>query len=105
RHHGAFMYCDSANYYQASNSFEAFDHVKMKQGDTLTLVGDYLFYDVIGHIFNFTEEQCGADKIILYSVPDALNFYSRNGFSVFEDYMKPSSDWFTDGCIPMYMDL
>ena len=45
RHHGAFMYCDSANYYQASNSFEAFDHVKMKQGDTLTLVGDYLFYD------------------------------------------------------------
>ncbi len=35
RHNGANLYCDSAHFYEASNSFEAFGHVKMKQGDTL----------------------------------------------------------------------
>ncbi len=39
------MYCDSAYLFQATNSFEAFGHVKMLQGDTLSLVGDYLYYD------------------------------------------------------------
>lgn len=45
RHNKAYMYCDSAYFYQSSNSFEAFGHVKMKQGDTLTLTSDYLYYD------------------------------------------------------------
>ena len=44
-HNGMRMYCDSAVYYQTTNSFEAFGHVKMLQGDTLSLVGEYLFYD------------------------------------------------------------
>lgn len=45
RHKGANLTCDSAYFYEASNSFEAFGHVKMKQGDTLTLVSDYAYYD------------------------------------------------------------
>ena len=40
-HQGARLYCDSAYFYEASNSFEAFGHVKMYQGDTLSLVSDY----------------------------------------------------------------
>ena len=44
-HQGARLYCDSAYYYEASNSFEAFGHVKMYQGDTLSLLSDYAFYD------------------------------------------------------------
>ena len=44
-HKGAHLTCDSALYYQQSNSFEAFGHVKMRQGDTLTLVSDYAYYD------------------------------------------------------------
>ena len=45
RHKGATLTCDSARFYDSSNSFEAFGHVKMRQGDTLTLVSDYAFYD------------------------------------------------------------
>lgn len=37
--------CDSALYYQQSNSFDAFGNVHMNQGDTLTLASDVLFYD------------------------------------------------------------
>lgn len=45
RHNGANLYCDSAHFYEASNSFEAFGHVKMIQGDTLRLTSDYAYYD------------------------------------------------------------
>ncbi len=45
RHKGATLTCDSAYFFEATNSFEAFGHVKLKQGDTLTLVSDYAYYD------------------------------------------------------------
>ena len=44
--HGTFdMYCDSAIYYTNTNSFEAVGQVRILQGDTLSLVGDSLYYD------------------------------------------------------------
>ena len=45
RHKGAKLYCDSAYFYQESNSFRAFGHVRMYQGDTLSLFSDYAYYD------------------------------------------------------------
>ncbi len=45
KHQGAQLYCDSALFYETSNSFEAFGHVKMYQGDTLSLFSDYAYYD------------------------------------------------------------
>lgn len=45
RHEGVLMYCDSACFYEARNSFDAFGHVKMLQGDTLSLLGDVLYYN------------------------------------------------------------
>ena len=44
-HDGAHLYCDSANFFEASNSFEAWGNVRMVQGDTLSLTSDYGFYD------------------------------------------------------------
>lgn len=45
RHQGADLYCDSAHFYEQSNSFEAFGHVRMIQGDTLSLTSNYAYYD------------------------------------------------------------
>lgn len=45
RHVGANLYCDSAHFYEQTNSFEAWGHVKMLQGDTLKLFSDYAYYD------------------------------------------------------------
>lgn len=42
---GMVMTCDSAHFYENSNSFEAFSNVRMEQGDTLFVFGDQLFYD------------------------------------------------------------
>ncbi|MBP5360425.1 MAG: hypothetical protein J6129_02950 [Bacteroidaceae bacterium] len=44
-HDGVILKCDSANFFQENNSFAAFDRVHMRQGDTLSLDCDYLFYD------------------------------------------------------------
>ncbi len=45
RHEDVILTCDSACYYEANNSFDAFGHVKMNQADTLTLTSDVLYYD------------------------------------------------------------
>ena len=44
RHDSTFMYCDSAYFYNSSNSLEAFDNVRIEQGDTLFIYGNYLNY-------------------------------------------------------------
>lgn len=45
RHDSMYMYCDSALIFEKTNSVEAFDNVRMEQGDTLFIYGDYLYYD------------------------------------------------------------
>ena len=45
RQAGMFMYCDSAYYFAALNSLDAFGHVRMEQGDTLFVYADRVYYD------------------------------------------------------------
>ena len=45
QHEGTLMYCDSALFYESTNSFDAFGNVRMLQGDTLSLTGDVLYYN------------------------------------------------------------
>lgn len=45
RHDSLYMYCDSALFFEASNSLKAYGRVHMAQGDTLFLDGEQLFYD------------------------------------------------------------
>ena len=44
-HDGARLYCDSANFFESTNSFEAWGNVRMVQGDTLSLTSDQGYYD------------------------------------------------------------
>ncbi len=45
RHKGTVLYCDSAYFKQQENTFHAFGHVRMLQGDTLEIKCDTAFYD------------------------------------------------------------
>ena len=40
-----YMFCDSAYFYERTNSLDAFGNVRMEQGDTLFIYGDELYYD------------------------------------------------------------
>lgn len=45
RKNDMFMYCDSAHFFENTNSFDAFRNVRMEQGDTLFVYADELNYD------------------------------------------------------------
>ena len=45
RKEGMYMYCDSAHFYDKTNSFNAFGNIKMEQGDTLFVYADELYYN------------------------------------------------------------
>jgi len=62
-HDGAHLYCDSANFFQLSNSFEAWGHVRMVQGDTLSLTSDYGYYD--GNAMQMEAKVFSSDKKVV----------------------------------------
>lgn len=66
---------------------------------------DYCLYYLIQLIYTIVETQCGANHIVLYSVPEAVTFYQRHGFDSFVELMEMPSNRFIEGCIPMYLNL
>lgn len=45
RHEDVLMYCDSAYYYEGTNSFDAFGHVRVVQNAETSMLSDSMFYD------------------------------------------------------------
>lgn len=101
RHKGAHLKCDSAYFYQMSNSFQALGHVRMKQGDTLTLTCERAYYDG-------NEEMAQARKNVVLTHRktvlkcDSLNYSRRynlayyfdgNGGTLYDGENTLTSDW------------
>ena len=88
-HDGAHLYCDSANFFEASNSFEAWGNVKMVQGDTLSLTSDYGFYDgnnktMVAKSFNYDNQVVLRNRsTILYT--DTLYFDRNDNMGYYDD--------------------
>lgn len=98
-HKGARLTCDSALYYQQSNSFEAFGHVRMRQGDTLNLVSEYAYYDG-------NDEMCEVRRNVVLThrktklYCDSLNYdrmygigYFFEGGKLIDGATTLTSDW------------
>lgn len=81
-----------------------YQHTVSKEDKDFTL-SDLAFCKIIEEINNFSSNVCGAENIILYSVPKAVNFYKRNGFTNFEDYMIKNDERYLRGCEPMWLRL
>lgn len=98
-HEGTLMYCDSALFYEATNSFDAFGHVRMRQGDTLSLVGDVLYYDGLDQmarvrhnvVLKHRETTLYADSLDYDRLYD-LGYYFEGGRLVDKDN-ELTSDW------------
>ena len=93
------LYCDSAYFYEDSNSFRAFGHVKMYQGDTLSLFSDYAYYDGNDELAIARRNVVLKHrKMTLYT--DSLNYDKAYGIGYFFDGGKLvdnqntlTSDW------------
>lgn len=99
RHDEVLMWCDSAMFYQETNSLNAFGNVRMNQGDTLTLNGDVLYYDgqsKLARVRNNVVLVHG--KTTLYT--DSLDYdrlynvgYFFEGGRLLTDENEMTSDW------------
>ena len=72
---GMVMTCDSAYFYEGSNSFDAFSHVRMKQGDTLFMYCDELNYDGRRML---TQRQSRKKRVFPYSYYFYCYFVCKN---------------------------
>lgn len=73
RHDSLYMYCDSALFYEASNSLEAYGNIHMNQGDTLFLDGEQLFYDGNAMLAKIRHNVCMKDPAMTLTT-DSLNY-------------------------------
>ena len=73
RHDSSYMYCDSAYFFEQTNSLEAFSNVRMEQGDTLFVYGDYLFYDGNTQVA-YLRENVRMDNGQVTLFTDSLNY-------------------------------
>lgn len=73
RHDSMYMYCDSALFYETSNSLDAYGNVKMNQGDTLFLYGDRLHYNGDEMLAKVRDNVVMIDKEMTLTT-DSLNY-------------------------------
>ena len=73
RHDSMYMYCDSALFYEATNSLDAYGNVRMNQGDTLFLYGDRLHYSGDELLAKVRENVVMIDKEMTLTT-DSLNY-------------------------------
>ena len=76
RRDSMYMYCDSAYLFTKRNSVQAFGNVRMEQGDTLFLYGDYADYDGDLNVARVRGNVRLVDKNTVLET-DSLN-YDRN---------------------------
>ena len=85
RRDSMYMYCDSAHYYRKNNSFQAFGNVRMEQGDTLFLFGDYLDYDGDTNLARVRRNVRLMDKNTVLET-DSLDFDRNVNLGYFYEY-------------------
>lgn len=76
-HEGALMYCDSAWLFSQDNRIQAYQNVRINQGDTLLLWGDYLEYSGNTRLAKVTGEEVRLKDTKMELVTTQLD-YDRN---------------------------
>ncbi len=99
RHDSMYMYCDSALIFEKTNSVEAFSNVRMEQGDTLFIYGDYLYYDGMTQIAQLRENVKMINRSTTL-LTDSLNYdrlydlgYYFEGGTLMDEENVLTSDW------------
>ena len=99
RHDSMYMFCDSALIFEKTNSVEAFSNVRMEQGDTLFIYGDYLYYDGMTQIAQIRENVKMINRKTTL-LTDSLNYdrlydlgYYFEGGTLMDEDNVLTSDW------------
>lgn len=85
-----FMFCDSAHFYEASSSLNAFGNVRMEQGDTLYVYADELDYNGADELATFYGDDINPVRLInkdveletytfYYDIASNIGYYDNEG--------------------------
>ena len=85
-HENTIIYCDTAYSFDRTNTMEAIGHVKILQGDSITITGKKLFYNGNTKLAQFREDVVYKDDSITiytdfldYDMPGKLAYYFNGG--------------------------
>lgn len=99
RRDSMYMYCDTAYFYRGKNSFKAYGNVKMEQGDTLFLYGDYLDYNGDSNMAHVRRNVRLVDRASVLET-DSLDFnrninlgYYFSGGTLYDEQSTLDSYW------------
>lgn len=99
RRDSMYMFCDSAYLYSAKNAVKAFGNVRMEQGDTLFLYGDYADYSGDENMARVRGNVRLIDKNTVLET-DSLNYdrnvnmgYYFNGGILYDEESTLESQW------------
>ena len=99
KHDSMYMFCDSALIYEKINSVEAFGNVRMEQGDTLFIYGDYLYYDGMSQLAMIRENVRMINRNTVLTT-DSLNYdrlynlgYYFEGGTLTDEENVLTSEW------------
>lgn len=90
------------SYFALDNDYQHLPYNKDYDSYNLS---DSILCECLKMFRNLSEEVLYFSYIVLFSVPSAINFYKRNFFEEFNQYMESDNYTFIDGCIPMFMAL
>ena len=104
RHQGTTLLCDSAYFKQQENTFQAFGHVRMIQGDTLEIRCDTAFYDGRADadmvhaqsnvvVIHRKTSELHTDNLILDRKFDVVYYDQGGNYADKKKGMTLSSDW------------
>jgi lipopolysaccharide export system protein LptA len=90
KHEDVTMFCDSAYLYKETNSFEAFNNVRIYQGDSVSLFGDTMYYNgntrhalMKGKVVTLSDnEMTLTTDIVNYDAPTGIGYYTTGGHIV-----------------------
>lgn len=87
RHEDAYMFCDSAYFYDYTNTIKAYNNVRIKQGDSILLIGKYLEYDGNSKIARM------RDSIVFlhnksFLITDSLDYYRDKDMAMYYEWGK-----------------
>lgn len=99
KHDSMYMFCDSALIFEKINSVEAFGNVRMEQGDTLFIYGDYLYYDGMSQLAMIRENVRMINRNTVLTT-DSLNYdrlynlgYYFEGGTLTDEENVLTSEW------------
>lgn len=91
------------DYFAIDEEYQGLKYDETEDDEPFNL-SDALFGDILGVCLEVSKI-IAFKFLILYSVPDAVNFYKKHNFEEFYKFMNKMNNMHVEECIPMFIEI